>query len=731
MKLTKRQFFKMSIVALAFGVATGVGVLTSGQPALSKHHVGLVEDWSSQRLIFSNPGSYEQAITNGTYSKWINLRYDNRFIMQQARRRAEAVSTSGFPGSIPQAIKRVGDPPVLSGMDGKGDPSVLKASGLHKDWSAALLTGTVLPNTFPAKWSFTTTGTPTCTSDFVVYSTGSTGSSTAATIIAYNNLYATTCSGAVPSVYWAYNTGAGAVTTSPTISGDGTQVAFIQVTSSVASLVLLKWNPNTTGRTVTGTVTSGSTSFTVSSSTPLTANDVGAEISGTGIPSGDTIASVTSSTAGTLATAATGSYSGETLTITAEAVGTPGVPPTVASTSYRSCTAPCMTTLTLSGSPNDTYSFPFYDYAADDALYVGDNSGKLHKFTGVFRGTPTENGTPWPVTLNASYDVSSPIYDPTSGCVFVGNTYGYLYSVNSGNGGTICTGASGTVYGTSENLGNSAAGDGIFDAPLVDSTAGMVYVFVAASAAIGNCSTAGSNCVYQFPTAFSGTSAVPNNEEPLGTGGANYNLYAGGFDNVYYSSSGSSPSGSLYVVGNTGATAGTGTLYRVPITSNAMGTPAAAVTGLNARHPPWPSPVTEFCNNGASACAVTTGGTCGTGVTCTTSGADYIFFYVYHGAETGCTDASANGCILDYTVNNPSSAPSLAGSINVTAPGGAGLPGCWGTGGFIIDNSSTSTGASQVYFLNLDGNSPSAAPTTCTSGTGHTIDAVQAAQSAL
>jgi hypothetical protein len=386
-----------------------------------------------------------------------------------------------------------------------------------------------------------------------------------------------------------------------------------------------------------------------------------------------------------------------------------------------------MYAITLNGSPNDTYSSPFYDYAVDDALYVGDNSGKLHKFTGVFSGTPAESGGNWPATLNASYDVSSPVYDSTSGCVFVGNTYGYFYSVNSGGRGTVCTGASGTIYGTSENLGNSAAGDGIFDAPLVDSTAGMAYVFVAASAAIGNCSTAGSNCVYQFQTGFSGSSAVPSNEEPLGTGGANYNLYAGTFDNVYYSSGGSSPSGSLYVVGNTHVNGG-GRLYRVPITSNAMGTPASAVTGLNSTHYPWPSPVTEFCNNGASACAVTTGGTCGTGVTCTTSGTDYIFFSVYRGAKTGCTNANANGCILDYTVNNPSMTPTRAGSMNITAPG---TTGCWDTGGFIVDNSSTATGASQVYFVNFDGNSPSATPTTCTSGTGNTIDAVQAAQSNL
>jgi len=36
-----------------------------------------------------------------------------------------------------------------------------------------------------------------------------------------------------------------------------------------------------------------------------------------------------------------------------------------------------------------------------------------------------------------------------------------------------------------------------------------------------------------------------------------------------------------------------GILYRVPITSNAMGAPASAVT-VNAGHQPWPTPVAEF-----------------------------------------------------------------------------------------------------------------------------------------
>ncbi len=61
------------------------------------------------------------------------------------------------------------------------------------------------------------------------------------TIVAYDNLYSS-CSGTGPSTYWAYNTGTGSsVHTSTTLSGDGTQVAFVQYTGSLSQLVVLKW----------------------------------------------------------------------------------------------------------------------------------------------------------------------------------------------------------------------------------------------------------------------------------------------------------------------------------------------------------------------------------------------------------------------------------------------------------------------------------------------------------
>ena len=34
------------------------------------HGVGLVDDWTTHHVIFSNPGTEEDAIRNGTYEAW-------------------------------------------------------------------------------------------------------------------------------------------------------------------------------------------------------------------------------------------------------------------------------------------------------------------------------------------------------------------------------------------------------------------------------------------------------------------------------------------------------------------------------------------------------------------------------------------------------------------------------------------------------------------------------------
>ena len=726
----------------------------NGYQSVTNGHAGVPEDWSSHHLIFSQP-----VPGSATYDK---VMQDPHYWAQQIRRTSgtktltdgdaeyyDALGSSADVSSLPDKKKK---------KTKKAKKSKKPVDGLSKDWTYNVVAnGQVQPNMYPAKFAFFP-ATASCANDFVVFPTGVPGSGTAANIVGNSNLYTGGCSGTVPSLNWAYNTQGGMVTTSPIISYDstGSQVAFIQVTGTTASLVLMKWAPNqATITNATGNVTSSS--LTISNTTHISAANVGMQITDTSracIPANDTIAAFSGTTV-TLATATLGTcgtHTGDSLTVTTEALATPAAPPLFSNSLYPTCTAPCMTLVTLPA--NDTFSAPFYDIA-HDAIYVGDDGGKLHLITPVFNGVPALNPalSNFPVTLNTGFKTTSPVYDGVSGYVFVGNTDAILYAVGTGNSGTT----SGSIHGTSADLG-----DVIIDGPIVDSSAGTVYVFVSRN-------SANNNAVFQFSTGFSGTGSTGNGATAgtaIGSGNTTtgYYLYDGTFDNVYYSSS-DPPSGSLWVMGNTGAAGGN--LYRIPISMNTVGTPVTAISGLTdttATHFAWASPATEFCNNGTSPC--TSNGTI------TTAGTDYLFFSVdrLNNQILPCTAASGSGCILSYSLataaatgkTNSSTSVTLTTGIT-TADIGAGIsgtgipagdyitnfagttatlaaaatstsasaealtlgpilsgnalvptvssPGCWSTGGIIVDNAvppgtnpGQLNGASEIYTLELNGN---------------------------
>jgi hypothetical protein len=184
---------------------------------------GLPTDWSHRHLIFSQPATPEQAL---------RLAKDPRYWQQWYR---QNVARALMPASDERAGIDLGHSPGEGGR-------------AHGDWSESLGSGaTVGAGNFPAKYSFQIT-TASCANDYVVFATGLSGASNQASIVAFNNLYSG-CTGPVPQVYWAYNTNAGVIMTSPVISGDGTQIAFAQTTtgsSGQGSLVLLKFAPSTT-----------------------------------------------------------------------------------------------------------------------------------------------------------------------------------------------------------------------------------------------------------------------------------------------------------------------------------------------------------------------------------------------------------------------------------------------------------------------------------------------------
>jgi hypothetical protein len=193
----------------------------------SKASSPLTTDWSQHHIIFSKPATAEQVR---------RVERDPRYWQQQNRQSPLSLQDAETGRALGPEVQPQRMPAASRELPENS-----------KDWTQDLGGGaTVGATNYPAKFTFRGT-TATCAGgatqpDFVVYTTGVLGSATQATIVAYDNLYSG-CSGdgPVPTVYWAYNTG-GTVTTSPLISQDGTQIAFVQAGDGYPStLVLLKW----------------------------------------------------------------------------------------------------------------------------------------------------------------------------------------------------------------------------------------------------------------------------------------------------------------------------------------------------------------------------------------------------------------------------------------------------------------------------------------------------------
>jgi hypothetical protein len=215
-------------VSLAGLVALG-WVLTGQAAKPLQHGMPLATDWSHRHLVFSRPRTAEQAA---------RLSKDPRYQQQLYRREQSLKLPDGRPASIAEIsdFRRI----TLNGRQKK----------LHGDWSVNLgAGGNISPDSYPAKFTIHS-DSASCGSDpnpdYVVFSTGLNANfSTIPSIVAYDNLY-TGCGGTTPSVYWAYNT-EGQILTSPVISRDGTQVAFVETfQGSFGALVLLKWAPGGT-----------------------------------------------------------------------------------------------------------------------------------------------------------------------------------------------------------------------------------------------------------------------------------------------------------------------------------------------------------------------------------------------------------------------------------------------------------------------------------------------------
>jgi len=169
MNATAARFLRLG-VSLS-GLAVLGWVLTSQAAKPAKHGIPLPTDWSHSHLIFSRPASAEQLA---------RVSRDPRY-WQQLQRREQALIQPARGNDVDS---------------GAIAPLVFKWHGkkLKRDWAEVMGPGASAgPGNYPAKFSFRDT-TANCgdaaTPDYVVYSTGLAGSSTQASVVAFDNLYA-------------------------------------------------------------------------------------------------------------------------------------------------------------------------------------------------------------------------------------------------------------------------------------------------------------------------------------------------------------------------------------------------------------------------------------------------------------------------------------------------------------------------------------------------------------
>jgi hypothetical protein len=629
----KSGWLNRSTEYAVLAVLTGFSLSVYGQTVIpvqlgATHIKGLPDDWTHHHVLFSNPGSERDAIWQGRYVQWQKIVDDPRYVVDQLRRRvmAEGPAMNGTAW-VNQALRNrpsVGDEQRV-GRLGQGSHPVVGGPRLGERF---------LPK-IHSDWSM---------------NLGSGAALYAGQYPAKYSFYTTqsVCGGAATPDFVVYNTSVPGSNTSG--SEEANIIAYDNLYSGCGGTVPSVYWSYYTG----GGDTDTSPVISLDGSKIAFIEDQN--------PSGSATLQILKWKAG--------EGTDSSAPVAPDNLYTNGKQSDTGNTAWSSCpsTGSCLISVAFQTViQDDVTSAPYYDYSTD-TLWVGDAGGNLHEFTGVFNGTPAEVTTGgWPASVGCVGPLTGPVYDSTNSTVFVGDACGSLAAVTSSGGVTV----SGRVgYGPGD----------ISDAPLLDPVTGSLYLAVAAD---GSCTSTCYTIVVRFPVNFS-TGATGNGVH-IGSGGG-ATMYAGTFDNAYFTSTDpSSPNGNLWVCGNAG---GDPTLYAIPINGSTMGTPIVGpdVSGTATTC----SPVTEFCTNSGADCTAT-------------AGTDYIFVSpqseLAPSPISGC-GTDGGGCVISYSVSGTSATLSGAGEF-----GG-------GASGMIVDTQDTTTsGTFQLYFGTLswtstcDGNS--------------------------
>ena len=109
MMSASRPSFKLSIIAAAFVMLAAYGKPAQAQDSvtINSNYVritGLPDDWSHHHLVFSNPGTEQDAIRNGRDEQWHRIVNDPRYVIHQLKRGLPAQGPSGQDAAYWKAL---------------------------------------------------------------------------------------------------------------------------------------------------------------------------------------------------------------------------------------------------------------------------------------------------------------------------------------------------------------------------------------------------------------------------------------------------------------------------------------------------------------------------------------------------------------------------------------------------------------------------------------------------
>lgn len=251
---------KFSAKAVSRGTICFVGVLLSLCHPLPAQEtaagaIGLPQDWSTRRLIFTNGASPQvAALAARDPRSWISWVQHTAPMWSQ--------KTTQF------AAQQQDDHSFFETPETR--PGRRRRFGSRIDWAVSLGPNGGMPiGERPAKFAFDTNGQPDCLKDFVVFVVDTTpGVGSQANIVAMNNLYSgpppNTC-GTNPTFMWSYAVGNGAIYLSPVLSLDGKKVAFVEASNPTPTFNVLTWISGQGTDATTGSVAPGTGGSSVAS----------------------------------------------------------------------------------------------------------------------------------------------------------------------------------------------------------------------------------------------------------------------------------------------------------------------------------------------------------------------------------------------------------------------------------------------------------------------------------